>query len=181
MVSRLAKDKHPDHAVEILNYLNLNSNIKYNLILMGDPDVSSKEYYLELLCKIQTYSLNDRVILTGWKEDVTSYLKQSQGLLILSDSESFGYSAVEAFSYGIPVFSYKISGGLHEFHKNKVTGVVVETRDPIELAKNIDFVFQNAKIWNELSDNSFRESKKFSIEIMIEQTELFYKEILNLS
>lgn len=179
VIGRIARDKNPEHSIEILNYLVQNSTLKYNLILVGSPDVASNEYYLEILDKVKKYSLEERVNLTGWQDDVSSYLKNAHGLLMLSESESFGYSAIEAFSYGIPVFSYFIPGGLHEFHKNLDTGIVTDERDPAELAIRIDEVFQDMSTWKKLSKNSKRKSYDYSLQKMVDETERFYIELIS--
>lgn len=177
MVCRLAKDKHPEDAIELLHYLNNNSEIRYNLIFVGAGDVDDDEFVNNIRKKVHQYKMNDLVSFVGWQENVYSYIADSHGMLILSDSESFGYSGMEALAHGVPIFSYHIYGGLHEFHIHGETGIVTDARDLIVLAKEIDKVFQQPTRWEFLSNIAFEKAKYFSIQRMVDETEKFYLQL----
>lgn len=179
MVCRLAQDKHPDQAVEIISYLKNNSNISYKLTLVGAGDVDDTIYLDKIKTDIMKNKLNDVVEFVGWQEDVYGYIADSHGMLILSESESFGYSGIESLAHGVPIFSYNVDGGLHEFHVKDRTGIVIDKRNPIALAKEIDAVFKQPSKWNELSNNAFEKSKDFTIQQMVDKTESFYFQLIH--
>lgn len=176
MVCRLAKDKHPDVAVDIIHFLNNFSTNKYKLVFVGAADAADNEYVNSIHFKIKEKKI-ENIEFTGWKEDVYEYMSSAHGLLVLSDSESFGYSAIEAMSHGLPIFSYFVKGGMHEFHIKNQTGVVIHSRDPIELAKEIDRVFADPIIWKQMSNSAFSASTRFSVQQMVDKTELLYKKL----
>lgn len=174
MVSRLAQDKQPDHAIEILNYLHTNSNLDYELTLVGNGDFDDDDFMKMLKEKVNNFGLESKVHFVGWHEDVSGFLSRSHGFLMLSRLECFPYSVLEAVSYGVPVFSYKIEGGLHDLHKDHITGVVSDKNDPVSLAVKIDSVFRDPSVWKKFSDQAFQRSKSFSVEKMVQETEHFY-------
>ncbi|NMR35786.1 glycosyltransferase family 4 protein [Chryseobacterium aquaticum] len=175
MVSRLAQDKQPHYAIEILNYLNTNSDISYTLTFVGAPDVDDKQYIEKINKKILEYNLSDKVFFEGWQNEIFKYLINAQGFLMLSQKESFGYNVLEAMSVGLPIFSFDVEGGLSELHENNFTGIMID--DPICLAKEIDNVFKTER-WKIYSENAFQSSKKFSISSMTDKTIEFYQEVL---
>lgn len=179
MTARLAQDKHPDDAIEIINYLNNHATLSYKLLLVGDGDINDKNFLKSLNKKINEYQITDKVCFVGWREDVIPFLLESHGFLMLSRLECFPYSVIEAFAFGIPVFSYRIRGGLHDMHENNQTGIVIENRNPFELAKKIDKVFNNPEKWQKFSDNAFAKSKNFTVMKMVDKTEEFYLKLIN--
>lgn len=174
MVSRLAQDKQPDHAIEILNYLHTNSKLDYELTLVGNGDFDDSDYVKMLKQKVKNFGLENKVHFVGWHENVSAYLLNSHGFLMLSRLECFPYSVIEAIAYGVPIFSYRIEGGLHDLHINRETGIVCDKNDPVSLALQIDSVFLDASVWKKFSDQAFNRSKSFSIEKMVKETEHFY-------
>jgi glycosyltransferase involved in cell wall biosynthesis len=177
MVSRLAQDKQPDHAIEILKYLRDNSGKKYHLTFVGKGDVNDEGYIKSIKNTIMTEDLNEYVSFVGWQENVFPFLTEANGFLMLSRKESFGYNVVEAMSVGLPIFSYDVEGGLIELHQNLVTGIMVNDNSPITLASKIDEVFDDLNLWREFSCKAKQKSKSFSIENMTSKTLDFYVEI----
>lgn len=85
----------------------------------------------------------DHILLLGHRKDIGNLLSQSDVLVIPSQSqESFGYTAVEAMSYGLPVVTTNI-GGLPEVVKNGFTGIVVESDDVCGFADAVFDVLTN--------------------------------------
>ena len=178
MVSRLAQDKQPHLAIEILSYLVKNSRLKYHLTFIGDGDTLDKFYVEQLHYNVIKYKLDSYVTFKGWQENVSPFLLDAQGFLMLSRRECFPYNVLEAMSIGIPIFSFKVEGGLVDMHQNKVTGIMTDSNDPIVLAKEIDAIFNSDK-WKILSENAYQNSKRFTINEMTQKTILFYNQILN--
>ena len=178
MVSRLAQDKQPHLAIEILNYLVQNSTLEYHLTLVGDGDTLDESYVEQLYSNVVKYKLDDYITFEGWQKDVFPYLLNAQGFLMLSRKECFPYNVLEAMSIGIPVFSFNVEGGLVDMHQNNITGIMTDSNDAIVLAKEIDAIF-NSNRWQMLSQNAHQNSKQFSVNAMTEKTMMFFNQILN--
>src|SRR5262249_23759449 len=82
----------------------------YRLLIVGDGPVRNE---LEALSK--EMGIDSRTIFTGMKEHVGDYL-QLMDIFVLpsSSAESFGNSAVEAMSQGLPTVVFSDGGGLTE-------------------------------------------------------------------
>lgn len=179
LASRLAQDKRPDDAIDIMIYLAENSNKKYRLVLVGEGDTNDREYLASIKQKISYHNLEDKIDFKGWQEQVIPYLSRSHALLMLSRLECFPYTVLEAFSVGLPVVSYPVKGGLLDIHENNSTGIVSGSHNAIELAKQIDELFSQPDRWLSMSEQAYTRSKKFLISSMVDSTEEFYKELIN--
>lgn len=178
MVSRLAQDKQPHLAVEILNLLKTNSPRSYRLTFIGSPDKDDAEYIAGINARVAELGLEASVEFAGMQKDVFPWLQSAQGLLMLSRKEAFGYNVLEALSVGVPVFSFNVEGGLQDLHQDGVSGVMTPGSDAEELARRIDEVFAE-NLWEGLSRGALKNAEKFSVEKMTEKTMGFYREILN--
>ena len=90
--------------------------IPAKLLLVGDgPERSSCENLSREL------KLEDRVMFLGKQAELVELLSASDLFLMPSQSESFGLSALEAMSCGVPVVSSSV-GGLPELNVHGETG-----------------------------------------------------------
>ncbi|RTZ00896.1 glycosyltransferase [Flavobacterium sp. RSP49] len=177
MVSRLAQDKQPHIALEILDYLVHNSKNKYHLTLVGDGDVNDINYVNEIKKSVINRTLTSNVTFEGWQKDVLPSLIKAHGFLMLSRRECFPYNVLEAMSVGIPIFSFNVEGGLIDMHQNNFTGIMINSNEAIALAKEIDAVFSSNR-WQTYSENAYQNAKQFSVPKMTEKTLEFYYRLL---
>lgn len=98
-IGRLAYEKNVCFIIEIL-YEILNMGIQTKLIIVGDgPD------YENVVEKIKLLGLQDYVILTGLKEDVSWYMCAIDALILPSQFEGLGISLIEAQTAGTRCFA----------------------------------------------------------------------------
>ena len=96
------------------------------LLVCGDGSESEMTRVRQLLADSPC---RDRIILQGHRRDVGNLLAQVDVLAIPSQAqESFGYTAVEAMSCGLPVVTTDV-GGLPEVVDHSRTGLVVARDD----------------------------------------------------
>ena len=69
--------------------------------------------------------------------------------------ESFGYTAIEAMSYRIPVVASNI-GGLKEIVINNETGYLIEKNNFTDFAKKINFILNNTNILKKFGKNGYK-------------------------
>ena len=93
---------------------------------------------------IESEGLGDAVDMPGAVPNVLPYFKKSSIFVLSSISEGFGNVVVEALISGIPVIATR-SGGPDEILKNGKFGILVDPRDPKQLADNICEVLQKPK------------------------------------
>ena len=151
-----------------------------NWILKIYGPISDQNYMNQIKNKIQTLSLNEKVIIFepvfNLEEKEKIYLN-SDCFLLPSKSENFGMSIVEALSYGIPILTTEgtpwkclkdINGGIiiNFSEKNLTEGL----RKLLEM-KNNDLMKMGSNGRNYLKE-------KFAMDNVIKDYINFYKEVL---
>jgi glycosyltransferase involved in cell wall biosynthesis len=125
---------------------------------------------------VEERGLKRRVLLTGFEEDVASWLNEMDVFLLTSRTEGLPNVLIEAQGFGVPVVTTD-AGGAREVVENNSTGVVVESSDPVDLSLAVAMYFENRENWSRNARSKSR--KKFSIKSMIDSTEVVYSEILS--
>ena len=98
-------------------------------------------------------------------------------LVVPSRMESFGQTATESMACGTPVVAFGATG-LLDIVDHKINGYLAKPFESEDLAKGIDYIL-NSSNYNELSKNS-REKvvTKFDSEVVAEQYEQLYNDVL---
>ncbi|RLP68345.1 glycosyltransferase [Mycetocola manganoxydans] len=127
--ARLEPLKGLDLAIEAL--AGLPAAIRPELILAGGPTTGHDAYPAELAAHARAHGLADSIRFVGpqSREDLAALLRGARMLLVPSHSETYGLVALEAAASGIPVVA-SASGGLVEAVADRVTGLLVDSRDP---------------------------------------------------
>ncbi|MDP4173947.1 MAG: N-acetyl-alpha-D-glucosaminyl L-malate synthase BshA [Bacteroidota bacterium] len=144
------------------------------LLLIGDgPD----RYECERLSR--ELNLDKDVMFLGKQDALVEILSSSDLFLLPSQSESFGLSALEAMSCGVPVISTSV-GGLPELINHNETGYIAEIGDIDRMAKYAIDLLTNDKKYNEFAKNSRdRAVNEFDIEKIVPLYEQYYLDVLN--
>jgi len=144
------------------------------LVLIGDgPERSDAEKLTREL------GLNEHVKFLGKQTVIVDLLSAADVFLLPSQSESFGLSALEAMSCGVPVVASNI-GGIPEVVIHGESGYVAELGDITRMAKYVKELLTNEKKWNLFSKNSRNiAEEKFNYKKIIPQYEKMYEELLN--
>jgi N-acetyl-alpha-D-glucosaminyl L-malate synthase BshA len=147
--------------------------IPVKLLLIGDgPDRSECERLTREL------GLTKDVTFLGKQDGLPELLNATDLFLMPSQSESFGLSALEAMSCGIPVISSSV-GGLPELIRHNETGYIAEIGDVSRMAKYTVDLLTNERKYKVFSDNSRkRADKKFNKDIIVPQYVNYYNELI---
>ena len=86
--------------------------------------------------RIKDLQLDSRVRFLGWRDDIHDLLAASDVLVISSEQESFGLTAIEALTMETPVVATRC-GGPEEVIVDGVTGFLVPVKDPRAMADAI--------------------------------------------
>ncbi len=104
-------------------------------------------------------------------------LSVSDIFIIPSQSESFGLSALEAMSCGVPVISSSV-GGLPELNLHGETGYIAEIGDIDRMAKYTIELLTNQKRYELFSKNARKRAEDFGEDKIVPLYEKFYEKIL---
>jgi N-acetyl-alpha-D-glucosaminyl L-malate synthase BshA len=153
-------------------FCNISKKVKSKLLLVGDgPE----------MCKIRNMvsklDLDNKVIFTGRQNDIIPLLNISDLYMLPSKSESFGLSALEAMSCGVPVIGTSI-GGLKEVVEHGISGYICDPGDIKAMSKAAVAILANKKNRIKMGLAARARAKKFDSKNIIEKYVDYYKEVL---
>lgn len=148
-------------------------SVPSKLLLVGDgPDRSECEHLAREL------GIFEDVRFLGKQTLLPEILSASDLMLMPSQSESFGLSALEAMSCSVPVVSSS-AGGLPELVVHGETGYIAELGDVQRMAKYATELLSDERKLDLFSQNARRRAvEKFRVELIIPQYEKLYEEAL---
>lgn len=135
-VGSLTKNKNQELLIRAFANLKKNNKIKEKLVIIGDG--KEKNRLLNLICEL---NLENDIFLLGQKANPYKYIKNSKLLLITSENESFGLTALEAFALGKMVISTKTDGTYEILEDSKYGKIINSNID--ELEENLYFYLNN--------------------------------------
>ncbi len=147
--------------------------IPSKLIMAGDgPERSS----CELL--VRELGIHEHVKFLGKQQELVPILSAADLMLMPSQSESFGLSALEAMACGVPVISSSV-GGLPELQVHGQTGFIAEIGDIDRMARYaIDLLTNDSKL--DLFRQAARNrAEEFDVRKIVNQYEDYYAECLS--
>jgi len=151
----------------------IRKKVPSKLVLAGDgPDRSA----CELL--VRDLHLQDHVRFLGKQQELVPILSSSDLMLMPSQSESFGLSALEAMACEVPVVSSSV-GGLPELQVHGETGYIAEIGDIDRMSR-----YANELLTNETKHAMFRAAARkravehFDVRKIVTQYEEYYQECM---
>lgn len=171
-VSNFRAVKRPIDCVEILSRVR-KKELNAKLVLVGDgPEMSAVRHRAKQLEVI------DYCVFVGKQPKIVDYISISDILLLPSEQESFGLSALEAQACEVPVIATRI-GGIPEVINDGETGFMSEignvekmSDDAIRLLQDNDLRQKFGKRGRELAVS------RYSTQIVIPQYLRFYEKTL---
>jgi N-acetyl-alpha-D-glucosaminyl L-malate synthase BshA len=146
--------------------------IASRLILVGDGPERSE---CERLCR--ELGIMEYVKFMGKQDSLPEILSIADLFFMPSQSESFGLSALEAMSCGVPVISSSV-GGLPELNLHGETGYIAEFGDVERMAKYAVELFSEDKKYKLFQKNARERAEFFNEDKIIGYYEDFYEKIL---
>jgi glycosyltransferase involved in cell wall biosynthesis len=180
MIGHLAPIKGPEDFIRAAAVV-CRSRDDVEFIIAGEDKSRGGEHRLNLERLVDELSLNQRVILVGWVEDVAKLLATFDLFVSPSRSEPFGLSIVEAMAARVPVIA-TMSEGAREIIDDDQTGRLVPIGEVEALAKAIGELLSDPNERDRLGKNAERAAReRFSLERMLEATEQVYQEVIQRS
>ncbi len=170
-ISNFRKVKRVTDVVRV--FKEISDKIDAKLLMIGDgPEASQAEN----LCR--EFGLCSKVRFLGQQSGLPEILSAVDLFLLPSQSESFGLSALEAMSCGVPVIASNI-GGIPEVVVHGETGYVAEMGDTERMGRYAVELLTNEKKWNAFSEGSRRRAvETFDIHKIVPMYEDLYRRVL---
>ncbi len=133
---------------------------------------------VEAADEARSLGVDEDVHFLGRIDDVAPLLASADLFLLPSDRESFGLSALEALSCGVPVIGCDV-GGLPEVVRNGETGVLRVPGDVEGLAAAALSILCDRARWNEMSALAAADARaRFSEDAIVPLYEALYRKAM---
>ena len=172
-VGRLSNQKDPITMIEafgIISKLFPNAH----LALVGDGELKGK-----ILEKIDQLKLNDRIHLTGNKNNPWSVYHSMDLFIMSSIYEGLGRSITEALSCGVPVVCTDVEG-VPEIVRDNITGILVRPKDSNKLADAIIRTLNDMETAKKMAEEGRRfVNDNFDVNKMVNDIDSLYNTLLS--
>lgn len=168
-LAELHRNKGIDYALEGLALLAKQTTQPFVFLVLGEGEARAK---LEALR--DKLGLNDRVFFAGYHSEGVSLLSAFDIFLLPSITEAFPYAILEAGKVGLPVIATAV-GGIPEVIDDMQSGVLIQSKNPGEIARALTYLINNPDKRELLGKNiAERIRDRFSVDQMIEETLKLY-------
>jgi len=142
-------------------------------VLVGDgPDEA------RLRTRVQELRIADRVLFTGFLQDVRPVYRDLDILALTSHTEGFPNVVLESLCMQVPVVATDV-GGTGEVVRHDVTGVLVPPHQPAAIATGLRRLLMDAGVASRLAAAGHRAVlERFSFEARVRREEAVYRELI---
>ena len=149
------------------------------LVLVGECIYPhSKSYKEKLLSLVDSTGLKERVIFTGFREDIPELLASFDLFVLPSRSEGFGRVNLEAMAMGKPVISTSV-GGIPEVVLDGVTGILVPPGDSHALSRAIMRLLDDPHLRESMGrEGRKRVEERFTLQGHVQRIQELYRDVL---
>ncbi len=163
--------KNIPHLIEM--FKQVQETVPARLVLIGDgPERSHAEH----LCR--TLGIKDKVVFPGMRSNVVEFLSAADIYVMASQTESFGLSALEAMSCGVPVVAYRV-GGVPEVIAHGKTGYLVERDNIAAFAQAVRDILASEDRRRSFADASRQRAvEHFAADRVVPRYEAFYRRVI---
>jgi glycosyltransferase involved in cell wall biosynthesis len=170
-VGRLSEQKGMEFYIKAIPNI-LKNNDKVMFFIVGDGEDKNK---LEKL--VNDLNIKDNIIFLGYRNDVTNVIKQLDVVVLSSLWEGLPLTPIEAFSVGKTVIGTNVDG-TPEIIRNEYNGILIESKEPIQIAEAILKLFNSKDTIKKYEQNAFKTfDNKFNLKKFNENYEQFYLKI----
>jgi N-acetyl-alpha-D-glucosaminyl L-malate synthase BshA len=126
---------------------------------------------------VQRLGLNGRVMVRENVNEIEDYLQAADLGLFTSETESFCLSILEAMYFGRPSVARR-AGGIPEVVEDNVSGLLVPSDNPDDLARAIESLIQDPKRRMAMGEAAqHRARERFSAEVIVPLYEALYRRV----
>lgn len=141
-----------------------------HLVIFGEGELRAA-----LEKQVKHLSLEKRVLLPGFREDVLSLMKSADLFVMSSITEGLGSAVLDAMAMGLAVVGTR-AGGIPEVVVAGVTGEVVEPGEPKPLAVEIIKLLKDPALRRAYGEaGRLRVAERFGVEHLVEGTLSAYR------
>lgn len=173
VIGRLEERKGQDYAIRAVKAASKKiPNIK--LLLIG-KDYGFRKQLEQLISEL---NLSDKVVFTGYRDDVPQILQHCKVLLMTSVNEPFARILMEAMAAGVPVIGTNCDG-TKEIVQDGITGFLVSLENPSDMAEKIIKLYDNPELAEKFRNNGKKLIRdKYTIDRYVQNIEKIIIELI---
>ncbi len=147
-------------------------------LIIGKDVRGNGMYENDLKNLVETLELTEKVLFTGYRQDMADVLNAIDVFVLPSKIEGFPVSILEAMALGKPVIASSV-GGVSELVVDRETGLLVSPNDVSTLALAIEQLATAPDMRHEMGRKGrFRVEEFFTLKKMVQQIFDLYERIL---
>lgn len=164
---RLNKNKGFDYLIKSFHKVNPEN---WKLIILGEGP--EKQNLIDL---IEFFHMEDKIFLTGYKDNILEYFGKSKIFAFTSLSEGFPNVLLEAMATPLACISFDIDSGPRDLISNGRNGFLVETKDIDDFAAKLKLLVNS----NDLREEFMAEAVHVRESYDINKTGILYIDLIN--
>ncbi|WP_436629420.1 glycosyltransferase family 4 protein [Latilactobacillus sakei] len=168
MTARFDTQKNQNLLLEALSKLEL----PFVVNLIGDGPLRAE-------CEeiVKNNGMEEKVNFLGFQRDVTSFLKETDIFVLISNYEGLPISIIEAMSCSLPIIASRV-GGIPELIDNNINGFCIEN-DAKKISQVFEMLITDSDLRVKMGKASYRKYVSgFRIETNLSNIETVYKELI---
>lgn len=169
-IGNISELKNQAQIVEAYNKANESFKNKTALLFLGNDRLNGR-----LQKRVKELALSNNIFFCGFvdRDNIQSYIKQSDLNVVASMDEGFGLSMIECFVHGVPTVTFSDLDAIEDIY-NEDAMLLVRERSDEALAKGLEMALQIE--WDKEWIKEY--SKQFSLEKMTDRYQEVYNKIL---
>lgn len=173
MVGRITEQKSPQTFINIAEKISsLDENAYF--ILVGDGELKK-----EIQERVEKKLIKDKVVITGWTNEVAKYVSIFDIALLTSKWEGFGLVLAEYMAMGKPIIASKV-GGIPNVVQDGFNGKLIENNNVDDYVNHIVKLKNDIYLREKYIANGYEVvNNKFNIQRVVKEHQDLYLEIIN--
>ncbi|UCH66681.1 MAG: glycosyltransferase [Ignavibacterium sp.] len=172
-VANLRSEKRHSDIIKAVKLIDKHIRENLKFIFIGRDDLNGN-----IEREIRDSNLSNYFMLSGFRSDVAAYYELADLFLLTSDWEGLPVSIMEAMYFSKPIISTNV-GGVNELVNHEKEGLLIEPRNPEQIADKIIQLYNNKNLRAKLGRNAHeRIVKEFSLKKMVNETEQTYIDLM---
>ncbi len=162
VVGRVSEQKDPLTMIKAFELSNkTNKNLKLMYVGAGELESQIKDY-------AEQHGILDKIIITGWVNNVEKYIPAFDIAVLPSKWEGFGFVLIEYMACNKPIIASNV-GGIQNIIQNGVNGILIDKEDYKSLSESIIELINNFELKEKIINFNEQNKNKYDIEKVVKK------------
>lgn len=166
-VGRLIQSKYHDELIKLFVEINAPG---WKLVIVGG-DALKQQNWVRLNKLVSDLNANNRVVLTGTRNDVDYFYRKSKIFAFASSSEGFPNVIGEALAAGIPAIAFDCIAGPSDLIKNEFNGYLIPLFNYQDFGEKLKRLIEDEYLRTTLAANAKKSIRPFMGEKILKNFE----------